>query len=375
MKNYLLLGALPLMIASCNNEETLLSGSSEPIVSKSNVPTGVYLKDGKILKNLSRAEITDDMELALSFPNQEALDNYLETTIIMPPMDSVPAGQIIIPTYGSILTSFENKLDSLADNCPDEQTFKALYDVMSAEYDGKLVRNNIWTSDLSMYLPGGVEEEMFYVANTNGNYVVDDSIHNIFPTESVSLQLSNFDQETSLMFQEFDTTHSSGNNNGNVGNGNSSNNEWESTPPYYGDLNKFRDLPKRDKRVLFRAERKKNIVKIKFFAKRKKWTGFWVNDPHRTYAIEPHIRGLFDYLCYPPGPYTTERLTKKTKVWKLDLAKIRKDNYYIGGTIKTWTDLTADKDYKGDYIYTIDNFGNKIYQFSDENAKVVDISL
>lgn len=42
MKNYLLLGALPLMIASCNNEETLLSGSSEPIVSKSNVPTVVY---------------------------------------------------------------------------------------------------------------------------------------------------------------------------------------------------------------------------------------------------------------------------------------------------------------------------------------------
>lgn len=86
MKKTALLAILPVIAISCSSEEAVLSDALVSEAMDSSPPEVVYLKDGKIMKNLSRAEITDDLEPVLSFPNQEALDGCLDALSIDSPL-------------------------------------------------------------------------------------------------------------------------------------------------------------------------------------------------------------------------------------------------------------------------------------------------
>ena len=136
----------------------------------------VFVKDGKVMGG-TRADGEEDMEPAMWFASVDSFNRYREDLSGMP--DSIKADyahELGVTAMSDLETKADAELDSIGEVATTETEFRTLYAKYVKKYSSTLINNYIDNTDLSLYAPVGDEEDIKYIANSNGQYVIGDKV-------------------------------------------------------------------------------------------------------------------------------------------------------------------------------------------------------
>lgn len=139
----------------------------------------VFVKDGKVISG-TRADGEEDMEPAMWFASVDSFEQYREELSEMP--DSIKADythELGVMAMSDLEMKADAELDSIGEVATTETEFRTLYAGYVEKYSSTLINNYIDNTDLSLYAPVGDEEDIKYIANSNGQYVIGDKVYTV----------------------------------------------------------------------------------------------------------------------------------------------------------------------------------------------------
>lgn len=344
MKNSIYLAVLGLFLASCSNEEIQINTGSE-CSTTINVST-VKVVDGKILP-ISRSD-ADQSNNALSFADEESYSNFklkldgmtfVEKTYLM--------SSLGVQTLHDLAVDADEELEQIGESATSEDDFKQKYSEYVNRYSGLLISNYLDSTDLNLYVPNEDKTDSF-IGNSKGLFVVNNEIRMV----DLGSQLSDEVVDNTLKILSLSAAKANATNvNSNV------------------HQNSYVVYPKSGKRVSFSIARKYDTIIVSMDVAKKMWYG-WKNDPNRVMIFEPHFTSATVKWIEPF--YTRYWMSSKTKYQK-NLFTIT-NGAKLGGTIYTWTDMTAEHDSNDDLI--IEKVGNTTApKCSIDKSEIVNVDL
>lgn len=342
MKKTLLMLAVLVMtfVSACTNEDDMLLSSPSESVKIGHV----LVKNGQIVKS-TRTDVTEGLTQAMWFKDEKIFSTYYKSLEDMP--DSIkpiyPNGMGIELLY-NLERYADLELDSIDTAASSEKEFLNLYNDLIKKYSDKLITNYIDKTDLSLYAPIGENENIKFIANKNGEYVIGNKVFKISDK-----MLPHSVQVLSAL--------------------EAANNKSEGD---YNELNNLIYKPVKGRRISFSIERKDNKVTVYMKAKRKAWYG-WKADNSRWLVFEPILQNFKSRLSVDKNIYWFFHFSEVKDyigdglLWHQPLAHDPK----VTGTVYVWSDYELTKDKDGSVLTD-----SKRIPVTDRNkAKIVKVSL
>ncbi len=284
----------------------------------------VFVKDGKVMGG-TRADGEEDMEPAMWFASVDSFNRYREDLSGMP--DSIKADyahELGVTAMSDLETKADAELDSIGEVATTETEFRTLYAKYVKKYSSTLINNYIDNTDLSLYAPVGDEEDIKYIANSNGQYVIGDKVC------TVSDKMLPYSVQVLSLVEERTSSKK-----GKV------------------SKNSYSWSPVSGKKIKFSIERKKNKVTVYMSAHKKMWYG-WKSDPKRWMAFVPVLSNFKKAINH--DPYNTIYYYRyctsiKQYIGEGILAQgpLAHDPY-VEGTVYVWSDYEMEHDSKGNVV-------------------------
>lgn len=284
----------------------------------------VFVKDGKVMSG-TRADGEEDMEPAMWFASVDSFDRYREDLSGMP--DSIKADyahELGVTAMSDLETKADAELDSIGEVATTETEFRTLYAKYVKKYSSTLINNYIDNTDLSLYAPVGDEEDIKYIANPKGQYVIGDKVY------TVSDKMLPYSVQVLSLVEERTSSKK-----GKV------------------SENSYSWKPVSGKKIKLSIERKKNKVTVYMSAHKKMWYG-WKSDPKRWMAFMPVLSNFKKAINH--DPYNTiysYRYYKSIKEYIgegiLGQPPLAHDPY-VEGTVYVWSDYEMEHDSKGNVV-------------------------
>lgn len=350
-KNFYLVVGMALLAMSCSNDDQIetvenLSGANWES------PKVVLVENGCVLP--ATRSVEDSSKLALYFNDEQSFLNFKKS------LDNVSdyEKQEIVSSLGfkslhDIADEADDELEELGKKAATETIFRNMYAEYVAKYSNLLIRNNVDTTDLSLYVPDG-ENLDSYLVNESKQIVIGNKVIPI----KLQNNLSKGVVDASKMMIDYD--------------------KGVSTYAATEDVNRFVYSPKKHKRVYFNAYMKSVYMWVQMYAKKKMWYG-WKNDPNREYFFDSFLSGTFQYQFQQPnGAIISMRLPRYIfnnnvkNGFNIILGKT--NGGVITGEIRTWTDMTSEHDSNGKQLNeTIE--GHVVPKCLLSKAKICKINL
>ncbi len=327
------------MFTACTQQDDLQMSSSKD----SGRITRVFVKNGQILKD-TRSAGNEDCVGTMRFENEECFSNYRNSLMEMP--DSIKSQypqELGVTVLSEIEQKADHELDSIGAVSSTESEFRSLYMQFTNKYSNSLITNYIDNTDLSLYAPVSEDEDLKFIANENGEYVIGNRIYKISDRMlPYSIQLLSVITEGRTLKKG-------------------------------GSQISFAYKPIKGKRIKFCIERKKNKVYVYMSAHKHMWYG-WKSDPNRWMVFEPV---LTNFIPCPHRP--TDNI-----YWYHRNTSIKE---FIGNGILLTPPMLHDPEVKGkvyiwsDYELEKDAMGNVKKNYSGtpiterEKAKEIDVKL
>ena len=335
---------IAMSLVACDNDE---QNSLDPPKPESTV-SAVMVKDGKIVSAQTRA--SENMgTVALKFKDEASLVSFKEYLS----NETDAEKQKTLMSYGvrtlhDLAEQADDELEKIGEEASSEEQFRSLYNVYKAKYNGLLISNRHDSTDLTLYVPDEDNVES-YIANNEGVYIVGNTV--------VKANLNN-DVSTSVIKM----SKASMSNNDNI--------------PTNSSVFK----PNKYKKVYLDAYMTNTRMGVRMHCKKKMWYG-WKNDPGRTYYLVTKLRGI-TYLTQGKNDqevptsllpmFIFDNHKKVQKGFNIILGKVNGDR--ITGSLYAWTDLTIDRDAKGNIIMVQE--GERTHpKGSVEKAQIVNVDL
>lgn len=306
--------ASTLLLIACGADEISNEGNQSAETNKS-VST-VWVKDGNIC--CTRA---NDGVPTLCFKDEESLRKFEQQLSDLPDEEK----KELINSYGistlyDIADDADDELETLCNQASSEEEFKSLYKNYEKKYEGILIRNDIDTTDLTLYVPDE-DNILSYIGNENKEYVIGNEVCNVSLQDNLSESMKRMSMAVSR--------------------------------PSYPPVNTFVYSPKKGKRVYFDSYMRGVRMWVKMNCKKKMWYG-WKNDPNRSYYFDTYFGSNFVYLAL--GRYGQEVVVSRLPRFVFNknvkrgfciiLGKIT-SGAVLEGEIHTWTDMTSERDARG----------------------------
>lgn len=283
----------------------------------------VFVKDGKVM-NGTRADGEEDMEPAMWFASMDSFEQYREELSEMP--DSIKADythELGVMAMSDLEMKADAELDSIGEVATTETEFRTLYAGYVEKYSSTLINNYIDNTDLSLYAPVGDEEDIKYIANSNGQYVIGDKVY------TVSDKMLPYSVQVLSLVEERTSSKK-----GKV------------------SENDFSWSPVSGKKIKFSIERRKNKVTVYMSAHKKMWYG-WKSDPKRWMAFMPVLSNFKEVLHNDPHTIYSYRYYKSIKEYIgegiLGQPPLAHDPE-VQGTVYLWSDYEMEHDSKGNVL-------------------------
>lgn len=283
----------------------------------------VFVKDGKVISG-TRADGEEDMEPAMWFASVDSFEQYREELSEMP--DSIKADythELGVMAMSDLEMKADAELDSIGEVATTETEFRTLYAGYVEKYSSTLINNYIDNTDLSLYAPVGDEEDIKYIANSNGQYVIGDKVY------TVSDKMLPYSVQVLSLVEERTSSKK-----GKV------------------SENDFSWSPVSGKKIKFSIERRKNKVTVYMSAHKKMWYG-WKSDPKRWMAFMPVLSNFKEVLHNDPHTIYSYRYYKSIKEYIgediLGQPPLAHDPE-VQGTVYLWSDYEMEHDSKGNVL-------------------------
>lgn len=320
----------------------------EDVKPDGNGPTGnvsrVFVKDGKVMSG-TRADGEEDMEPAMWFASADSFERYREELSGMP--DSIKADythELGVTAMSDLERKADAELDSIGEVATTETEFRALYAEYVEKYSSTLINNYIDNTDLSLYAPVGDEEDIKYIANSNGQYVIGDKVY------TVSDKMLPYSVQVLSLVEEPTTSKK-----GKV------------------STNSYSWKPISGKKINFSIERKKNKVTVYMSARKKMWYG-WKSDPKRWMAFMPVLSNFKKAINHDPYStiYSYRYYTSiKEYIGEGILAQgPMAHDPYVEGTVYVWSDYEMEHDSKGNVVQVMPDAHPLAYTHKARQVKV-----
>ena len=306
----------------------------------------VFVKDGKVMSG-TRADGEEDMEPAMWFASVDSFEQYREELSEMP--DSIKADythELGVTAMSDLETKADAELDSIGEVATTETEFRTLYAGYVEKYSSTLINNYIDNTDLSLYAPVGDDEDIKYIANSNGQYVIGDKVF------TVSDKMLPYSVQVLSLVEEPTTSKK-----GKVSKNSYS---WE---------------PISGKKINFSIERKKNKVTVYMSARKKMWYG-WKSDPKRWMAFVPVLSNFKKAIHH--DPYNTIYYYRYYKSIKQYIGEgflcqpPMAHDPEVQGTVYVWSDYEMEHDSKGNVVRVMPD-GKPLAKM--DKAKKVEVCL
>lgn len=295
-----------LLMASCNNEGSMISMPKDEMVAVSTVK----VVDGNILPVSREDNATAD--IALAFASQKCLDEFMSTLNDMTKDERLTVVHSFgVETLYDLAVFADNELDSIGEKAASEAEFNELYSNYVEKYDGLLVRDESDVLDLSLYVPNA-DDVHSYICNPHGLYVVGNKIikPNLIRTNSQQIRplaVDNASGINSVVFQ-----------------------------------------PASGKRVSFSLNRWNEYVHLKTKFQKKMWYG-WKGDSNHEIAYEFYV-GTGSIAASPANKPRTYIINKSD--FEADIMQYPIDKY-LQGEVYIWTDYSYERDANGNVIMEV----------------------
>lgn len=305
----------------------------------------VFVKDGKVISG-TRADGEEDMEPAMWFASVDSFEQYREELSEMP--DSIKADythELGVMAMSDLEMKADAELDSIGEVATTETEFRTLYAGYVEKYSSTLINNYIDNTDLSLYAPVGDEEDIKYIANSNGQYVIGDKVY------TVSDKMLPYSVQVLSLVEERTSSKK-----GKV------------------SENDFSWSPVSGKKIKFSIERRKNKVTVYMSAHKKMWYG-WKSDPKRWMAFMPVLSNFKEVLHNDPHTIYSYRYYKSIKEYIgegiLGQPPLAHDPE-VQGTVYLWSDYEMEHDSKGNVLRAMPD-GHPVVNMN--KARQVKVSL
>lgn len=305
----------------------------------------VFVKDGKVISG-TRADGEEDMEPAMWFASVDSFEQYREELSEMP--DSIKADytyELGVMAMSDLEMKADAELDSIGEVATTETEFRTLYAGYVEKYSSTLINNYIDNTDLSLYAPVGDEEDIKYIANSNGQYVIGDKVY------TVSDKMLPYSVQVLSLVEERTSSKK-----GKV------------------SENDFSWSPVSGKKIKFSIERRKNKVTVYMSAHKKMWYG-WKSDPKRWMAFMPVLSNFKEVLHNDPHTIYSYRYYKSIKEYIgegiLGQPPLAHDPE-VQGTVYLWSDYEMEHDSKGNVLRAMPD-GHPLVNM--DKARQVKVSL
>ena len=343
MKNkFVMIAFIAMSLVACDNDEQNSLDQPKP----ESTVSAVMVKDGKIVSTQTRA--SENMgTVALKFKDEASLVSFKEYLS----NETDAEKQKTLMSYGvrtlhDLAEQADDELEKIGEEASSEEQFRSLYNVYKAKYNGLLISNRHDSTDLTLYVPDEDNVES-YIANNEGVYVVGNTV--------VKANLNN-DVSTSVI---------------------------KMSKAFMSDnipTNSSVFKPNKYKKVYLDAYMINTKMGVRMHCKKKMWYG-WKNDLDRAYYLVTRLKNI-TYLAQ--GKYEQEVSKSLLPMFIFDnhkkvqngfniiLGKVNGDR--ITGSLYAWTDLTIDRDPKGNIIMVQE--GERTHpKGSVEKAQIVNINL
>lgn len=304
----------------------------------------VFVKDGKVISG-TRADGEEDMEPAMWFASVDSFKRYREKLSGMP--DSIKADythKLGVTAMSDLEMKADAELDSIGEVATTETEFRTLYAEYVEKYSSTLINNYIDNTDLSLYAPVGDDEDIKYIANPKGQYVIGDKVC------TVSDKLLPYSVQVLSLVEE-------------------------RTSSRKVSENSYSWSPVSGKKIKFSIEREKNKVTVYMSARKKMWYG-WKADPKRWMAFLPVLSNFKKAINH--DPYNTiysYRYYKSIEEYIgegiLGQPPLAHDPY-VEGTVYVWSDYEMEHDSKGNVLQSMPD-GHPVVNM--DKARQVKVSL
>lgn len=342
MKKTLLMLVLLIMtfVSACTNQDDLILSSSSETAKIGHV----LVKNGQIVRD-TRADDAEGASPAMWFSDENSFATYYNSLEGMPDsIKSIYPNEMGIELLDDLERCADLELDSIDIAASSEDEFRNLYNDLVRKYSENLITNYIDNTDLSLYAPVGESEDLKFIANSSGEYVIGDKVLKISDKMlPYSVQV--------LSVLAVNNIKSTGD---------------------YNELNNLIYKPVKGRRIFFSIERKNNKVIVYMKAKRHTWHG-WVNDNNRWLVFEPMLQNFKSRFPVDKNIYWYHNFTKIADyigdglLWHHPLAH----DPEVTGTVYVWSDFELTKDKKGNVV--TDSKGIPVTDRS--KAKKVRVSL
>lgn len=322
--SFCLISSLAFLVMSCSQDDQLqVVENSDDF--KLEQPKVVLVENGSVVP-VTRS-VNDSSKLALSFSNEQSFLNFKKSLENVSDYEK----QEIVSRLGfrslhDLADKADDELECLGKNATSETVFRDLYAKYVKKYNGLLIRNDVDTTDLTLYVPDG--------DNLN-SYMVNESSQIVIGGKVISINLQNKLPETVVDASKAIMSYDNG----------------VSTFASTDDVNHFVYSPKKHKRVYFNAYMRGVYMWVQMYAKKKMWYG-WKNDPNREYFFDSFLSSTFEYQYQQPnGAVISMRLPRYIfnnnvkNGFNIVLGKTNAS--VITGEIRTWTDMTSEHDSDG----------------------------
>lgn len=341
---FLIIAVIALLLVACDNDEL---NSLDSTKQGSAVSTAM-VKDGEVVSTQTRTS-ENSGTVALKFKDEASLASFKESLY----NETDAEKRITLMSYGvrtlhDLAEQADDELERIGEESSSEEEFRNLYNEYKAKYDGQLVTNKYDSTDLTLYVPDEDNVES-YIANNEGVYVVGNTV--------VKANLKN-DVSTSVI--RMSKAFMSNNN---------------KTP-----VNSSVFKPNKHEKVYLDVYMINIRMWVRMHCKKKMWYG-WKNDPNRSYYLITRLNNI-TYLAQ--GKYGQEVPTSPLPMFIFDNHKNVKNgfNIILGkvnggriiGTIYAWTDMTIDRNSKGEII-TVQEGGMLHPKVSIEKAQILNVNL
>lgn len=283
----------------------------------------VFVKDGKVM-NGTRADDEEDMEPAMWFASMDSFERYREELSEMPDSTKVDyTHELGVTAMSDLETIADAELDSIGEVATTETEFRTLYAEYVEKYSSTLINNYIDNTDLSLYAPVGDDEDIKYIANSNGQYVIGDKVY------TVSDKMLPYSVQVLSLVEERTSSKK-----GKV------------------SENSYSWKPVSGKKINFSIERRKNKVTVYMSAHKKMWYG-WKSDPKRWMAFMPVLSNFKEAIHHDPYTVYSYRYCKSIKQYIgegiLCQPPLAHDPE-VQGTMYVWSDYEMEHDSKGNVL-------------------------